>query len=168
MRKKYLAEFRLKLVMEHSNGNSIAGLSKKHKVPRTLLTKWIGHYKSLGVDGLLPKLHRHYSTEFKLAAIQSYRNKELSLRDCCLHYNIPSDSTLLSWLMKYEKYGVDGFGEQHGRPRVMNRPPSKKKSIPLTRIEELEKEILYLKAENELLKKLDALARPKQAQNKKR
>jgi len=169
MRKKHGSEFRLKLVREHLRGSSITGLSKKHEVPRTLLTKWISHYKLLGARGLLPKANAHYSTEFKLAAIQSYRDKELSLRDCCLLYNIPSDSTLLNWLVKYERAGIVGLGEQRGRPQLMkNKLSPKKKSGPLTRLEELEKENLYLKAENELLKKLHALAQPKEAQNRKR
>lgn len=169
MRKKHGAEFRLKLVRQHLRGSSITGLSKKHQVPKTLLTKWISHYKLLGAQGLFPKPNSHYSTEFKLAAIQSYRNKELSLRDCCLRYNIPSDSTLLNWLVKYDRAGVVGLGEQRGRPQLMKDKLSpKKKSGPLTRLEELEKENLYLKAENELLKKLHALAQPKEAQKRKR
>jgi len=169
MRKKHGAEFRLKLVREHLSGSWITGLSKKHEVPKTLLSKWISHYKLLGAPGLLPKPNAHYSTEFKLAAIQSYRNNELSLRDCCLRYNIPSDSTLLNWLVKYERPGVIGLGEQRGRPQLMKDKPSpKKKSDSLTRLEELEKENLYLKAENELLKKLHALAQPKEAQKRKR
>lgn len=44
----------------------------------------------------------------------------------------------------------------------MKRQP-KKESGPLTRLEELEKEVLYLRAENELLKKLDALIREREA-----
>ncbi len=43
-----------------------------------------------------------------------------------------------------------------------------KKTQPLTRLEELEKENLYLKAENELLKKLEALAQARETQKKKR
>lgn len=39
----------------------------------------------------------------------------------------------------------------------------KKGNVPLTRLEELEKEVLYLRAENELLKKLDALIREREA-----
>jgi len=169
MRKKYDSEFRLKLVRAHLRGNSITGLSKRYEVPKTLLTKWISHYKLLGFQGLLPRPNARYSTDFKLAAIQSYLKKELSLRDCCLRYNIPSDSTLLNWLAKYQVAGIVGLGEQRGRPRLMKDKPSpKKKSVPLTRLEELEKENLYLKAENELLKKLHALAQPKEAQKIKR
>jgi transposase len=43
-----------------------------------------------------------------------------------------------------------------------------KRTEPLTRLEELEKENLYLRAENELLKKLEALAQQRQTPKKKR
>jgi len=43
-----------------------------------------------------------------------------------------------------------------------------KKAQPITRLEELEKENLYLRAENDFLKKLDALTREKQTQQSKK
>lgn len=46
--------------------------------------------------------------------------------------------------------------------------PTLKKVKPLTRLEELEKENLYLKAENELLKKLEALAQQRETPQKKK
>jgi transposase len=46
--------------------------------------------------------------------------------------------------------------------------PSPKEAKPLTKLEELEKENLYLKAENELLKKLEALAQKRETPQKKR
>ncbi|MCO4292187.1 helix-turn-helix domain-containing protein [Solitalea sp. MAHUQ-68] len=169
MRKKHGAEFRLKLVREHLSGNSITRVSKEYEVPKTLLKKWISHYQLLGVNGLFPKPKVSYSRDFKLKAIESYLSKELSLRECCLRYNIPSDSTLLNWVRKYEESGLDSLLEKRrGRPKLMKDKPSQKKVKPLTRLEALEKENLYLRAENELLKKLEALAQQKEAQKKKR
>lgn len=46
--------------------------------------------------------------------------------------------------------------------------PAAKKTEPLTRLEELEKENLYLRAEIDLLKKLDALTLEKQTRQKKK
>lgn len=167
---KRSAEFKLQLVKEKLKGNSYTGLSKKWGVPVTQLMKWCDQYTSLGATGLLPRSsHQHYSQEFKVAVVERYHNKKLSLRDCCSFYNIPSQSTVTSWLRKYERLGVGGLQGQPGRPKSMKEDkPSQKKTKPLTRLEELEKENLYLKAENELLKKLEALTQKRETPQKKK
>jgi transposase len=76
---------------------------------------------------------------------------------------------LSSWISKYEQLGVEGLKEQKGRPATMKKDKSTaKKTQPLTRLEELEKENLYLRAENDFLKKLEALTREKQTQQSKK
>lgn len=161
--------FKLKLVQEKLKGNSFTGLAKKWDVPVSQLKKWVDQYHSLGAAGLLPRSHQSYSQAFKLQVIQEYHQKGLSLRDCCSLYNIPSQSTIVSWLRKYEQLGVNGLATPIGRPKVMKKDkPSPQKTKPLTRLEELEKENLYLRAENELLKKLKALAQSRETQKKKR
>lgn len=167
--RKYTAEFRLKIVKEYLRGNSIRGLSDKWKVPRTLLQKWVDNHRTYGAIGLFPKKHQYYSKEFKCKVVQNYHKKQLSLRDCCLHYNLPTQSTLVSWLRKYKLWGLDGLSEQRGRPKTMKENKSEKKPLKtLSRIEELEKENLYLRAENELLKKLEALAQNRETPLKKK
>lgn len=170
MRKKYSAEFRLKLVNEYLAGRSKKGLAELYGVPRTLLRRWISYYESLGSLGLVAKKTNSYPVALKVSAIESYRNKSLSLKECCIRFNIPSDSTLLGWLRKYEQFGVEGL-----HPRPKGRKPMKedgkplsKKEKPLTRLQELERENLYLRAENEVLKKLGALTQRKEVQKKKR
>lgn len=65
---------------------------------------------------------------------------------------------------------MNGLVTPLGRPKVMkkDKPSSPKKTKPLTRLEELEKENLYLRAENELLKKLEALAQSRKMPQKKK
>lgn len=166
---KRSAEFKLKLVKEKLKGNSYTGLSKKWGVPVTQLMKWIDQYTSLGVTGLLPRSHHRYTQEFKTEVVERYHKKGLSLRDCCSFYNIPSQSTVISWLRKYKRLGVSGLQGQLGRPKSMKEDkPPQKKAKPLTRLEELEKENLYLRAENELLKKLEALTQKRETPQKKK
>ena len=134
-----------------------------------MIRKWIDHHGSNGAKGLLPKSPVYHTKEFKLKAVKAYRDKRLTLRECCLQFNVPSQSTVLSWAAKYEQFGIDGLNEQKGRPKTMkNDKPVSKKTAPLTRLEELEKENLYLRAENDFLKKLDALTREKQTQQSKK
>lgn len=168
-RKKYSFKLKIKLVKELlKRNNSANGLSAQHKIPRTSIRQWIGQYQKFGIKGLQRRKNHSYPLAFKLKVIGAYKSKNLSLRECCLQYDIPSQSTIISWIKKLEKFGEDSL-RKPGRPKSMKaKKTSTKKSKPLTRLEELEKENLYLRAENELLKKLEALAQKKQAPQKKK
>lgn len=169
-KKEHDALFKLKLITEYQRGDSsIRELSKNCGISHSLMRKWLSRYNTLGVQGLSRRPSHYYSKVFKLEVVQRYHREGLSLVACCLRYNIANESTVISWLRKYEALGIDAFREQRGRPTIMKKDkPSSKKIKPLTRLEELEKENLYLRAENELLKKLEALAQQKEAQKKKR
>jgi transposase len=169
-RKKYGIELKLKLVKDILSGRStVNSLSNQMKIPRVLISKWIDHYQISGKKGLIPQPYQTYTREFKLEVIKTYYRNKLTLRDCCLRFGIPSQGTLILWLRNYEKLGLDSLLEKRGRPMSMKeKKPSKKTPKPLTRLEELEKENLYLRAENELLKKLEALTQKKKAAQKKK
>src|SRR5690606_39898228 len=78
-----------------------------------------------------------------------------SLHDALPIFSIPSIGIVSSWVRIYEHLGEDGLNSrQRGRKTMKGNNP-KRPAKPLTRLEELEKENLYLRAENELLKKLD-------------
>lgn len=167
--RKHESEFKLQIVEEHFRGYSVNSLAKKWNISGSLIRKWIDHHRSNGAEGLLPKPYFYYTKEFKLKVIKAYWDKRLSLRDCCLQFNIPAQSTIISWARKYEQLGLDGLSEQKGRPAIMKKDkPAAKKAEPLTRLEELERENLCLRAEIDFLKKLDALTLEKQTQQKKK
>jgi transposase len=167
--RKHQAEFKKQIIEDYQKGNSIRFLSKKWNISTSQIRKWIDHHCALGTKGLLPKRHHYYTKEFKLNVVKAYMDNGLSLRDCCLQFNIPTLSTVASWRKKYEQLGLDGLSKQQGRPIIMkkDKPPGKKNK-PLTRLEELEKDNLYLRAEIDYLKKLDALTQEKQTQQKKK
>ncbi|HVS92057.1 MAG TPA: IS3 family transposase [Mucilaginibacter sp.] len=164
--KRHGASFKLKVVKEYLRGDSVKSLALKWDLSRSLLTRWIDRYNSSGEQGLSPKAHQYHCAEFKWKVVESYLKDGLSLRDCCSSYGIANESIVLSWIRRYELSGLAGLREQRGRPKIMkdNIPP--RKSKPLTRLEELEQENLYLRAENELLKKLEALPAEKNAKQK--
>ncbi len=167
--KKHSFNFKLKLVKRYRQGQSLNSLSNQWGVSRSQIRKWIDHYDLSGPQGLLVKAKQTYTKEFKLKVIQTYFKKELSLRDCCLHFQISTIGTVSSWVRLYKRLGESGLNTQQKGRKKMKEHKSKKPSKPLTRLEELEKENLYLRAENELLKKLEALTQKKETlQNKKR
>ncbi len=167
--RKHSADFKLQIIKDHQQGDSIRSLSGKWNISTSLIRKWVDHHSFNGAKGLLPKRYIYYTKEFKLSVVKAYKDKGLSLRGCCLQFNIPTLSTVASWASRYEQLGLEGLREQKGRPSTMKKDkPVSKKTAPLTRLEELEKENLYLRAENEFLKKLDALTREKQTQQSKK
>lgn len=167
--RKHSADFKLQIIKDNQQGDSIRSLSGKWNISTSLIRKWIDHHSSNGAKGLLPKSPVYHTKKFKLNVVKAYKDKGLSLRDCCLQFNIPTQSTICSWIAKYEQLGLNGLREQKGGPKTMKKDkPVSKKAAPLTRLEELEKENLYLRAENDFLKKLDALTQKKQTQQSKK
>jgi len=167
--RKHGTEFKLQIIKDNLKGHSINSLSRKWDISTSVIRKWIDHHRSDGKKGFLGKRHVYYTKEFKLTVVRAYKDKGLSLRDCCLHFNIRDQSSVSSWVAKYEQLGLDGLSEQKGRPKTMKKDkPTAKKIQPLSRLEELEKDNLYLRAEIDYLKKLNALTLLKQTQQRKK
>lgn len=144
--------------------------ASKHNISNTSLKRWISFYMEFGSEGLLPKSRNtKYSLDFKLKVLHAIDNKALSLGKACLAFNIPAKSTILSWQQEYRKDGLAGLElKPKGRPPAMNKRKQRKTDQPLTREEQLLKELEYLRAENEILKKFNALVQAEQAKQNKR
>ena len=168
-RREYALSFKLKVIKEHLKGSSIGAVALKWSLSTSGLRRWIDHYRLSGSSGLLAKRYQYHSSSFKLKVVKGYLEEGLSLRDCCLRYAVANQSMVSSWVSRYEQSGLDGLREQRGRPTsVMKKEKPTKAIKPLTRLEELEKENFYLRAENELLKKLEALTQAQQTPKQKR
>ena len=168
-RRKYDYEFRLQCVEAVLKGNgSVKRVAKEKGIEHSNLRLWLMFYQAYGPPGLKPRANQHYSLSFKLRVLQAIDKEHLSLREACVRFNIPSDSVIINWRKAYESNGEAGLiVRPKGCPPKM-KPPIKRKvkksAKPLTREEELLLENEYLRAENELLKKLHALAQAKKKQ----
>jgi transposase len=169
-RNKYSYEFRLQCVKAVLNGkHSIQEVAREKQFDESNLRLWIGFYEQYGKSGLKPRRSKqHYTAKFKQQVLTAIDSELLSLRSACVRFNIPSESVIISWRKAYELNGQAGLIPQRkGRPPQM-KPPIKRKprksTKPLTREEELLKENEYLRAENELLKKLQALVQTNKKQ----
>jgi transposase len=95
----------------------------------------------------------------------------LSLREACLKFNIPTDSTIIKWQRDFANFGLKGLEPKpRGKPKSMysNKRKKRKSDKPLTREEELLLEIEALRCENELLKKLQALIQAEEKARKRK
>ncbi len=113
---------------------------------------------------------RKLQSNLKMNVLQAIEKKTLSLSQACLTFNIPTMSTIISWQRKYVEEGLTGLKPKpKGRPVSMSfKRKQRKTNKPLTREEELLKELEYLRAENEILKKFNALVQAEQANQNKR
>jgi transposase len=169
---KYNYEFKLQCVNEVlENHQSISYVANKYQICDSLLKKWIRYYKKFGEESLVFKPgNARYDGDFKLKVVLYVKQKSISLAAACLKYNIPSVSTLMSWMNKYNQYGSKVlFEETRGKSKKMNFKKAKKKSTaPLTKEEQLLKENEALRCEIALLKKFNALIQAKELQQQKR
>ena len=174
---KYNLTFKLKVVTAYLNGEGgYEYLTKKYGVKATSQVRhWISAFKEFGKDGLCRKRNNtRYTSEFKLAVVESYLTSELSYRQIALQYGLNNPSLIAHWKSDFMKYGVNAFVERpKGRIPIMSQTDEKakitthtksrnqKKKKELTseqaRILELEKQLRYAQIENAYLKELRRL-----------
>ena len=169
---KYDYAFKLecvKLVLEKHHSYGV--VSKLKGAKESNIRRWVGFYKQYGKIGLIPRINRNYTVDFKLKVLKSIDEDYLSLNDTCLKFNIPSSSVFLKWKRDFTNFGMEGLNQKtKGRPTTMNDNKRKKRKSdkPLTREEELLLENEALRCENELLKKLQALIQAEEKAKKRK
>ena len=168
-RKKYGYHFRLQCVEAVLEGKrSIKDLAREKGLQHSNLRLWVSFYEAYGKAGLKPRVKQSYDPSFKLRVLKAIDKQHLSLRSAAVQFNIPSESVIISWQKLFSEKGEMGLiARSKGRPVKMKEPIKRKRrksAKPLTKEEELLQENEYLRAENELLKKLQALVQMKKKQ----
>lgn len=174
---KYSLAFKLKVVTAYLNGEGgYEYLTRKYGVKtKSQVRRWIYVFKEFGKDGLCRKRNNtRYTSEFKIAVVESYLTSELSYRQIALQHGLNNPSLIARWKSDFMKYGANAFVERpKGRIPTMSRTDEKaeitthtksrnqKKQKELTpeqaRILELEKQLRYAQIENAYLKELRRL-----------
>lgn len=163
---KFSKEFRLKLVNEVDQGNSLNFVARKYGIGRSTLNQWYANYSHGGVEQLV-STHQHYTKEFKIYAIEYRWQYDLSYKVAAAELKIPTGTLLHQWEKRYLESGASGLlTTRKGRPPKMPKKPEKPKR-DLTREEQLEEEIAQLRMENAYLKKLNALVKEREKSKKK-
>lgn len=164
--KKHSLEFKLSIVdMIVQGQGSAKTIAKKNSLPREMVRRWQKQFESFGIEGLKPRGgNAVYSQSFKISVLQIIQEENLSLMEAMLRFNLPSPSIIANWRKQVEAHGFEGLKPQvKGRPpmekndRLPNKRKKRASKVPLTREEQLQQELEYLRAENALLKKLHAL-----------
>ena len=163
---KFSKEQRIEAVQQLMECKPLKTTARELGISPQLLRSWRYQYEAGGYEQLL-STRQHYTAEFKLEAIAYRRENGLSYPQAAADMRIPSKGTLYAWERIYEEQGADGLQDtRKGRPLTMPKQ-EKKPQQPLTREQQLEAEVAYLKMENAYLKKLKALVEEREKSAKK-
>lgn len=166
----YDLKFRLSVVEYYAQVHSALRTAKKFAISKRCVLNWVRRYEANGVLGIEPRRGRTtYSPAFKQRVLQLMEAEKLSFFEVSLRFNIASAGTVASWQRRYQKHGLQGLTDgfksgfkggnlvsKKSNPYIVDKPDSEKT------VAELKRELKYLRAENDYLKKLDALLKESQ------
>ena len=167
---KLKREDKIEIYERIKNGETVVSLAKSFNVNKIIIHYLIKLIKKHGYDVLGNGKNRFYSKEFKLQTINRIIANHESINSVAIDVGLASSGLLHNWLSKFKENGYNVIEKKRGRkPKSMTKPKKNDKALSeKDKIKQLEDEILYLKAENEYLKKLRALVQERELKEKKK
>jgi len=162
MKRFFPIETKLKAIELYESGMGTTTISRKLKIGKEdTILRWIYSWKLEGIDGLKQKMPKKYTTSFKMEVITWLVTNKASLLDTSKHFNIPNKSSVYQWKRKYDELGFYGLANRQERAKMDNNKQTKDDII-----KQLKKDNEVLKAENDYLKKLDAVMKQTEKKHK--
>ncbi|STZ08256.1 Transposase and inactivated derivatives [Moraxella caprae] len=175
---KYTTDFKLSVIAHYQSNHSYKRTAKHFGLDHKTVELWVKLYQTHGIDGIQRRSTKAvYDTDFKLNAIKQLQNGK-SLTQLSIELNLPTPSLLSNWLKSYQTFGIMGLEPKpKGRKAMSNKhnanqnkltnkttskPSWQAKPDNEKSVDDLLAELAYLRAENDYLKKLDALIRQKE------
>lgn len=166
---KYDERFKLSVVQHYKRGTQgVKVIAQQYGLDHATVRRWVAAYQQHGQKGLRKKFS-HYSARFKEAVLLQMQRESLSARQVIALFDIRGGvGVVTDWQCRYHEQGLAGL---QPKPRTRRKKmTTSESSKPLVTIpteqrsrEELEEEVLYLRAEVAYLKKLRALLQSKEA-----
>ncbi|MFW2096471.1 helix-turn-helix domain-containing protein [Acinetobacter sp. ULE_I057] len=156
---KYDLKFKQAVIAYYAQGHSSLSTAKHFSISDKDVSKWLAQFDLGGIDEIKSKQNKTiYAAEFKYNVLTTMQDERLSLSNTSLRFGISSPSLISVWRKIYQTDGILGL-EPKSKGRVsmsknkyiVDKPDHEKTTA------ELQRELLYLRAENAYLKKLDAL-----------
>jgi transposase len=142
-------EERMKAVLAVEAGDTIASVARQFQISAEALKINVRQFRAHG------EIHSYaygWTVEQKYQVLKYKQEKQLSAKETGIRFQV-SVATICKWEKEYLEKGIEGL-ENHKKGRKSKTPMPKP---PKTREEELLDRIQYLQAENDYLKKLNAL-----------
>ena len=161
---KHPRAFKLK-VAECALSESSSAIGARFNVTERQVRYWTAVYRIHGAESFR-STHRPYSQAFKADVLKTMAANNWSLGYTSAFFDLSSPGILFQWQKIYAHDGISGLKpKKKGKPHVKNEFSAPKPSTEMTE-KELREELDYLRAENAVLKKLEALAQSKKKKAK--
>ena len=166
---KLTREQKIEIYEQRLKGETLKNLSIIFNLNESKIKYLVTLINKHGYNILRNNKNRYYSKEFKETAINRILIGKESINSVAVDIGLTSSGVLDNWIKKYKENCYNVIENKRGRKaKTMTKIKKSKKILTKEdKIKDLEKEILYLKAENEYLKKLNALVQEEElAKNK--
>ena len=163
---KLTDENKIEMYRLKKEGYSYKELSNKFKINPGSVKYMVRLADLHGETVLIKGKNNYYPPELKLDIINEVLILGHSIKSTSLKYALPNHGLLCNWISKFKENGYNILEKPRGRTSKMKNIKKIEKN-ELSKVEQLEKELEYLRAENAVLKKLREI-RLKQSQTKKK
>jgi transposase len=163
---KYNRAFKLKLakLAQHTSSTK---LGHQFDISSRLIRYWSSVFQIHGLNSF-SHANLPYDASFKIKVLSAMHVNNWSLGYCSAYFDLSSPGILSQWQALYSLEGISRLTpKKKGRPRMKHDSCDLKRPETMTD-KELREELEYLRAENAVLKKLEALAQSKKKKAKKR
>ncbi|MGE7184097.1 transposase [Peribacillus sp. NPDC006672] len=144
---KYTKDEKSHAVLEYLEGKkTYKSIAQERNVSLSPLKGWVARYLEHGMEGLASS-YTNYTLPFKLEVLTYMNENGASISATAVHYNLPSDSTLLNWANQLKEGGIDALKPKK-KGRLSMKKETKKTSPAKGSQEALLAELEYLRAEN--------------------
>ena len=164
---KLTDENKIEMYRLKKEGYSYKELAKKFKISLSNVNYIIRLADLHGETVLIKGKNNYYPPELKLDIINEDLIIGNSIYTTSLKYALPNTGLLCNWISKFKENGYNILEKPRGRTSKMKNNNKKIEKNELSKVEQLEKELEYLRAENAVLKKLREI-RLKQSQTKRK
>ena len=164
---KLTDENRIEMYRLKKGGYTYKELSKKFEIDPSNVKYMVKLADLHGETVLIKGKNNYYPPELKLDIINEVLILGHSIKSTSLKYALPNPALLSNWISKFKENGYNILEKPRGRTSKMKNNNKKIEKNELSKVEQLEKELEYLRAENAVLKKLREI-RLKQSQTKKK
>ena len=164
---KYSRKLKIIIAKRYLGDESSRQLNREYNISSRQIRYWGAVYSFNSEQSFLPPASP-YSAKDKLKVLTKMQTEDWSLGHTSAFFNLSSPGTLFVWLRNYESLGMEGLRPKKRGIPMKKTPIAKPKAANEMTKDELKDELEYLRAENAVLKKLDALLQKKRLRAKKK